>query len=283
MTPERWQQVKQIFNSALRVDPSERAAFLSEACGGDEALRKEVETLIEADGKEGSFIDSPALKISRAFETTELKPGQTVGSYVITCSIGRGGMGEVYLANDIRLSRRVRLRSCPRRLFKDAERMRRFEQEARTASALNHPNIITIYEISEANSTLMIATEFVEGITLRQRMASGQFLSGMLCTSRYRSPMHYPQRTEQELFIAISNLRNIMIRPDGYVKVLDFGLAKLVEPKPAQLFDEAPTQVKNRLRSCDGNNCYMSPEQARGQSVDARSGHFQSRHRSLRG
>ena len=274
MTPERWQQVKQIFNSAIRLDPSERSAFLSNACREDQALLKEVESLIKANEKDGSFIDSPAIAHSALFSGTELKSGDNFGSYEISSSIGRGGMGEVYLANDVRLNRKVALKVLPASVMKDTDRMRRFEQEARTASALNHPNIITIYEICEANSTLMIATEFVEGTTLRQRLAKGPL--------DLREALHIAIQIADALAAAHKvgiihrdiKPENIMIRPDGYVKVLDFGLAKLAEPALVQPISEAPTQIRTGSGVVMGTIGYMSPEQARGQSVDARSDIF---------
>jgi Tol biopolymer transport system component len=274
MTPDSWQQVKLIFDSAIRLEDSERNVFLSKACGDNQSLRKEVESLIEAHERDGSFIDRPAFVNSDLFEKSELRPGQKVGSYVVTSSIGRGGMGEVYLASDSRLSRKVALKILPAAVMKDPERMRRFEQEARAASALNHPNILTIYEVSEANSTLMIASEFVEGVTLRQRMASGPI--------SLRDTLHIGVQIADALAAAHKvgivhrdiKPDNIMIRPDGYVKVLDFGLAKLAEPVLSQPSTEAPTHIKTGSGVVMGTIGYMSPEQARGQSVDARSDIF---------
>jgi len=204
-----------------------------------------------------------------------LKPGQVFGSYQITSFISRGGMGEVYLAQDKRLGRRVALKLLPSAVTKDVQRMRRFEQEARAASALNHPNIITIYEIREANSTLMIATEFVEGETLRQRLGYDTLdlhqalhiaiqIADALAAAHHAGIIHRDIKPE-----------NIMIRPDRYVKVLDFGLAKLIEPASPMAAAEAPTkQVKTGSGVIMGTVGYMSPEQARGQTVDARSDIF---------
>lgn len=276
MTPERWQQVKQIFNSAVRYETVERSAFLLDACGDDETLRQEVESLIAAHEKDGSFIDSPAFAKSSMFgevESTVLRPGEKVGAYVVSSSLGRGGMGEVYLANDNRLSRKVALKILPQSVMKDADRMRRFQQEARAASALNHPNIITIYEITEVNSTLMIATEFVEGITLRQRLGQsrlslGETLNISIQIAEALSAAHKAGIIHRDI-----KPENIMIRPDGYVKVLDFGLAKLAEQK-VESSAEAPTQIKTGSGVVMGTVGYMSPEQARGQSVDARSDVF---------
>src|SRR5919205_3184678 len=173
MTPERWQQVKQIFNSAINYRPEERSLFISQACSGDDQLRSEVESLIASHEESGSFIDKPAFEAAASLlanDKTELKPGQTIGSYKVISFLSRGGMGEVYLAEDKRLGRKVALKLLPSSFTKDDDRLRRFEQEARAASALNHPNIITIFEIREAGSSHVIATEFVEGETLRSRL-----------------------------------------------------------------------------------------------------------------
>ncbi len=247
-------------------------------CGGDELLRKEVESLIASHEKDGSFIDSPAYQAAAkllADQKAELKTGQTVGSYEIVSFISRGGMGEVYLAQDKRLGRKVALKLLPSSVTKDVSRLRRFEQEARAASALNHPNIITIYEIREANSTLMIATEFVEGETLRQSLvaAGGLSLDAVLHVAIQiadaLSAAHQAGIIHRDI-----KPENIMIRPDGYVKVLDFGLAKLIEPGSPMSVAEAPTKVKTGSGMIMGTVGYMSPEQARGLTVDARSDIF---------
>ena len=275
MTPERWERIKQIFNSAVREEPSQRAAFLSEACGNDGNLRKEVESLIRAHEKDGSFIDSPAYDRSSFIDKFgDLKPGKRLGSYEIRSFIGQGGMGQVYLATDTRLNRKVALKLLPASVTRDVERIGRFEQEARSASALNHPNIITIYEICEVDSTLMIATEFVEGETLRRRLTLSRLslnevlhiaiqIADALSAAHKAGIIHRDIKPE-----------NIMIRPDGYVKVLDFGLAKLSEENLGELLTEAPTQMKTGTGVVIGTVGYMSPEQARGQSVDARSDIF---------
>ena len=148
MTPERWQQVKEIFNSAINYHPEERGSFLSQACSGDENLRREVESLIASHEQSGEFIDQPAFVAAASLladEKVELRAGETIGSYQVLSFISRGGMGEVYLAQDKRLGRRVALKLLPSSFTTNDDRLRRFEQEARAASALNHPNIITIY------------------------------------------------------------------------------------------------------------------------------------------
>src|SRR5437899_2524318 len=278
MTRERWQKVKEIFQAAVDRAPGEQSDFLASACGEDEMLRKEVESLIDSHEKSGEFIDSPAYEAAAELivdEKAELKPGQMIGSYEIISFISRGGMGEVYLAQDKRLGRKVALKLLPSSVTKDANRLHRFEQEARAASALNHPNIITIYEIREAAATLMIATEFVEGETLRQRLSYDTLdlhqalhiaiqIADALAAAHKAGIIHRDIKPE-----------NIMIRPDGYVKVLDFGLAKLTEHASPMSVAEAPTkQVKTGSGTIVGTIGYMSPEQARGQTVDARSDIF---------
>ncbi|MDX6497114.1 MAG: eukaryotic-like serine/threonine-protein kinase [Blastocatellia bacterium] len=278
MTPERWLQVKEIFSSAIQYQPVERSAFIARACGGDAVLRKEVESLVAAHEKDGSFIDAPAYQQAAELivdEKSELKPGQALGSYEIISFISRGGMGEVYLAQDRRLSRKVALKLLPAALTKDDDRLRRFEQEARAASALNHPNIITIYEILKTKSTQAIATEFVEGKTLRQRLAQsalslGESLNIAIQIADALAAAHKVGIVHRDI-----KPENIMLRPDGYVKVLDFGLAKLAEHSPSTIAAEAPTrQVRTGSGVVIGTAGYMSPEQARGKDVDARSDVF---------
>ena len=277
MTPERWQQVKEIFNSAMNYRREERSSFIWQACSGDEALRSEVESLIASHERSGSFIDEPALQAAAAIfaSEAELQPGRTIGSYEILSFISRGGMGEVYLAEDKRLGRKVALKRLPSTFIKDNDRLRRFEQEARAASALNHPNIITIFEISEAGAAHVIATEFVEGETLRARLhRSGLSLSETLDiaiqVADALSAAHKAGIIHRDI-----KPENIMVRPDGYVKVLDFGLAKLSEEASPATIAEAPTiQVRTGSGIVIGTAGYMSPEQARGLPVDSRSDIF---------
>ena len=277
MTPERWQQVKAIFNSALEYRPEDRESFLSGACSGDAHLRSEVESLIASHEKSGEFIDDPAYQKATwlADEKAELQAGQTIGSYQVLSFISRGGMGEVYLAQDQRLNRKVALKILPSTFTKDLDRLRRFEQEARSASALNHPNIITIYEIQQLGGTHVIATEFVEGETLRQRLQRApltlsEALNISIQVADALSAAHKAGIIHRDI-----KPENVMLRPDGYVKVLDFGLAKLSEQATPAMAAEAPTiQVRTGSGIVIGTAGYMSPEQARGLSVDARSDVF---------
>src|SRR5262247_3927840 len=154
MKPERWKQIDQLLEAALAREPERRAEFLNQACAGDEELRKKVESLLSSDERAGSFIESPAFEVGAellAEDQTQPLVGQQIGRYRVLSLLGPGGMGEVYLAQDSRLGRKVALKLLPASFTRDAGRVRRFEQEARAASALNHPNILTIFEIGEAN------------------------------------------------------------------------------------------------------------------------------------
>lgn len=277
MTPQRWQQVKEIFTSAMNQQPKDRVAFLQEVCADDFELRNEVESLIASHEKSGEFIDVPAYKDASWLvdDKAVLKPGQRIGSYQVVSFINRGGMGEVYLAEDRRLNRKVALKLLPLASTSDEDRLRRFEQEARAASALNHPNIITIYEIQEFAGSHVIATEFVEGETLRQRLASSRLslsesLNIAIQVADALSAAHKAAIVHRDI-----KPDNVMLRPDGYVKVLDFGLAKLSEQATPAISSEAPTiQVRTGSGVVIGTAGYMSPEQARGLSVDGRSDIF---------
>ena len=186
MTPERWQQAREIFKSALEREASERAAFLDEACSGDEGLRLEVESLLASLEEGGSFLETPAYRIAAdqvimvaEDQGATVVAGQAINHYKITSPLGAGGMGEVYLAEDTRLERRVALKFLPALLTQDKRHLRRFEQEARAVAALSHPNVCTIHEVVETGEGRhCIVMEYVEGVTLRERIAEGKLKVG---------------------------------------------------------------------------------------------------------
>src|SRR5688572_6036577 len=277
MTAEHWQRVKGVLHSALEREPAERAAFLEEACAGDESLRKEVEDLLDSYDRAGSFFEMPAMTVAvqtLVHDHEQSLVGRTAGHYKILSQLGAGGMGEVYLAHDTRLGRQVALKLLPSYFTRDGERLRRFQQEASAASRLNHPNILTIYEVGQVDSTQYIATEFIDGLTLRdlltqKRIEIGEALDVAMQVASALSAAHGAGIVHRDI-----KPENIMLRRDGYVKVLDFGLAKLTEtPAARQPGDsEMATRVliKTEPGLVMGTVSYMSPEQARGLDVDTR-------------
>src|SRR5882672_1447259 len=176
MNPERWQQIEQLFHSALGQDKGDRAAFLAQACLGDERLHEEVESLLTSHDQATSFIEMPAGDAAAEFleeRHTRLTPGTMVNRYKILGLLGKGGMGDVYLAEDTELHRRIALKLLPSDFTRDSDRVRRFVREAHAASALNHPNIVTIHEIGQLDDVRFIVTEFIEGQTLRRQLRAG--------------------------------------------------------------------------------------------------------------
>ncbi|HEY0321647.1 MAG TPA: protein kinase [Pyrinomonadaceae bacterium] len=270
ITIDRWQQVKELFHSALEREASERSGYLLKACAGDDSLREEVLSLIASHESRGSFLDAPAYEVAAELLAGEPMKGKLIGHYKIVELLGRGGMGEIYLAEDTRLDRKVALKLLPAEWTEDADRLARFQREARAASALNHPNILTIYEIGEADGVHFIATEFIEGETLRQRMQAKMKLeeifevaiqiASALAAAHEAGIIHRDIKPE-----------NIMIRRDGIIKVLDFGLAKLIE-RGKEINSEGATNMLSNTHPgiVMGTVQYMSPEQARGLPVDAR-------------
>src|SRR6266487_2939356 len=273
MTPARLQTIKEIFHAALDCEPDQLNAFLDETCAGDEHLRRKVETLLASRQRADRFIETSAVGLATKIiqnGRADLLIGQTIGHYTISKRIGSGGMGEVYLASDISAGRQAALKLLPTQFTGDAERMKRFQQEARAVAGLNHPNILTIYEVGADSSLRYIASELIEGETLRQRLGSESMqlseaveiaiqVAGALAAAHEAGIVHRDIKPE-----------NIMLRPDGYVKVLDFGIAKLAEQEvPVTMAeDEALLLVETNLGSVLGTVRYMSPEQARGAPVD---------------
>ena len=277
MTPERYRQAEELFSKALTLTQAQRTSFLETVCFADPELRVEVESLLAAHEQAGNFIDTPPSKTAaEVLAGVNAGPGQMIGHYQIINLLGKGGMGEVYLAVDTHLDRRVALKLLPGQFTSNGDRVLRFVQEAKAASALNHPNIITIHETGKESGTHFIATEFIEGQTLRHLIDSstqslGDVLDIVIQVASALSAAH-----EHGIVHRDAKPENIMIRPDGLVKVLDFGLAKLLSRREASDKDvKSPRpEIKTAPGLILGTLQYMSPEQANGKPVDARTDIF---------
>ncbi|HZE72466.1 MAG TPA: serine/threonine-protein kinase [Pyrinomonadaceae bacterium] len=287
MNPERWQQISRIFKSAISLDEDKRARYLLEQCAKDESLRVEVERLIEshqrADAKE--FIDRPAVENGAALllnsneaplRENSLEKGQTFGSYSIIDKLGAGGMGEVYLARDVRLDRTVALKILPADIAADRRRMQRFRQEAKVVSSLNQPNILTIFEFGTVNSLSFLATEYIDGQTLRDYLRGKHLKLAEVLNISIQILAALDAGHEARIVHRDIKPENVMIRRrDQIVKVLDFGLAKIAEQRTTDARTdptntEALTAFKTVPGSVMGTVNYMSPEQAQGLPVDER-------------
>ena len=280
MADPEWEKLKDFFHTALALPPNERPAYLERVCAGDASLRQSIEALLKSH-EESGFVDEPAYaaaaqlivgdqQVKRHSETKAFQAGQNIGRYRIDSLLGEGGMGRVYLAEDTKLQRKVSLKFLSHAVTLDHERLLRFEQEARAASALNHPNILTIYEFGEDEHQQFIATEFVEGQTLRERLQRPIELDEALDIAiQITSALVAAHRVN----IVHRDIKpdNIIIRKDDrLVKVLDFGLAKILTPATTSN-GEAPMRYKTGPGVVMGTVAYMSPEQARGDGVDERS------------
>ncbi|HEY0461376.1 MAG TPA: protein kinase [Pyrinomonadaceae bacterium] len=282
INPEKWREVKEILYAALRHSTAEREKFLDESCRDDADLRREVESLLESSEEAGTFMQNPAVNEVADVITEnneKLRVSQNFSRYKIIESIGAGGMSEVYLAEDTKLKRKIALKILPADFAQDAERMRRFALEAEAVSALNHPNILTIYETGEFENTNYIASEYVEGETLSERLHGESLdlsstldvavqIAGALQAAHGAGIIHRDIKPD-----------NVMIRPDGLVKLLDFGIAKLLEaPASAGRLTvgtkAAAIKAQTKTGMIIGTANYVSPEQARGKAVDVRSDIF---------
>lgn len=271
-----WQRIKTIFHSAQEYAPADRASFLDRACGDDESMREEVESLLAADEGNEDFLGAPAYELMAgvlADEKTEFVAGQEVGPYTILSSLGAGGMGQVYLAQDARLPRKVALKLLSAEVARDEQRAQRFEHEAQAASRLNHPNVCVILETGTApDGRRFIAMEHIDGLTLRdlmerRRLAPAEALDVAIQVAAALAAAHAAGIVHRDI-----KPENIMLRPDGYVKVLDFGIAKLNETLPRR--EDDPGASNNRVNTepgmLMGTVRYMSPEQLRETPVDQR-------------
>ena len=284
MNSQQWRKLTELFEAALDRPLDQRAAFLERACAGD-TERQRVEAMLAVDARDDLLMDRPAyqatdtvLQSKLSFEYSQGFSGEMIGDYRLIRELGRGGMGAVYLAYDTRLGRQVALKLLPLR-FNSPERVRRLQREARSASALNHPHIITIYDFGQENNRYFIASEFVEGRTLRHYVSHpdltlNQILELAIQVASALETAHGAGIIHRDI-----KPENIMLRPDGYAKVVDFGLAKLTETEvvsgKTQAIDSVVTSAfETRTGILLGTVNYMSPEQVRGQKLDGRSDLF---------
>jgi serine/threonine protein kinase len=275
LTPEQLRNIESIFEQAIERNGLERNDFLDAACGGDDALRNAVDSLLQAYEQAGGFLETPAM--DEVFITTESQPiSACIAHYKIIREIGRGGMGEVFLAHDTRLERPVALKMLPHQFTKNLEQVKRFEREARAASALNHPNIITIHDIVQEGDTHFIATEFIEGQTLRQKLANGKLNLQEAVGIAIQIAIALKAAHAAGIIHRDIKPENIMVRDDGLVKVLDFGLAKPFtgDDSTGHIFATPANDLRTNPETFMGTVGYMSPEQVLREPIDHRTDIF---------
>ena len=287
MTFNQWQQVKTIVQTALEIEPEKRARFVAENCSDDLNLRREVESLLASYESAGDFIEAPAFidkieMLASKDSSTELKTGERVGRFEIRSLIGRGGMGAVYLAKDTRLNRKVALKALPEKLTTDEQSKQRFIREAKATSALNHPHIITIYDIVSDGERDFIAMEYVEGETFRDLLYRGKLEIKRVVDLVAQAASGLAAAHEAGIIHRDIKPENLMVNRDSQVKILDFGLAKLVENQRVSLADSsAETAHYSEVKKIEtvrgviiGTVAYMSPEQAEGHTLNHRTDIF---------
>ncbi len=278
MTPERWQQIDKLMDAALELEVNQRSAFLEEACGGDEELRREVEKLLLAHQQAGGFLGSPAVEVAVRGIGQDQKPsllGRQIGAYKIVSLLGAGGMGEVYRAQDTRLKRSVAIKVLPAHLSDDADLRQRFEREARVVSSLNHPHICTLYDIGRQDGVDFLVMEYLEGETLARRLEKGPLPLDQVL--RYAIEIAGALDEAHRYGIVHRDLKpgNVMLTKTG-AKLLDFGLAKRQSARDAS-GDSGLSTEKESLTEKGmmlGTLAYMAPEQVEGKEADARTDIF---------
>ena len=267
MTPERWQQIHDVLEKALELPPGERSAFLNRACSTDPSLRQEVETLLaSSDDVRSSFLQSSTLRVT-------LRSGTKLGEYEVKSLVGSGGMGEVYRARDSRLGRDVAIKVLPSFLSSDSDRLRRFEQEARAAAALNHPNILAVFQMGTYEGTPYLVSELLEGETLREQIKRGRLSVHKAIDYAVQIARGLAAAHEKGIVHRDLKPENLFVTKDGRVKILDFGLAKLTQQSSSE--HSALTLAEGTEAGVVmGTVGYMSPEQVRGQAADNRADIF---------
>ena len=260
-SPERWREIRRLFHAALKQPEEERAGFLLAACPDDEELREEVAALLAADREAGGFLEDRG--------SVHLTPGARLGPYEIVSFVGAGGMGEVYRARDPRLGRTVAVKVLTPALPLDADRLERFEREARAAAALSHSNVLAVFDIGTHEGAPYLVSELLEGESLRGVLARGtpgtaRAVEIAIQVARGLAAAHDKGIVHRDL-----KPENLFVTRDGTVKILDFGLAKLAHPPP-----DGRDSALTRTGAVMGTAGYMAPEQVRGQPADERADVF---------
>jgi eukaryotic-like serine/threonine-protein kinase len=269
LTPERWQKVRDVLEEAMELAPDKRSHFVNVACSSDPALRSEVQSLLSSDDQvRSSFLESPPVTPSA------LKPGSMLGDYEILSQIGAGGMGVVYRARDIRLGRLVAIKVLPAHLSSDASRLKRFEQEAQSAAALNHPNILAVYQLGSYQGAPYLVSELLEGETLREELKQGPLSQERALDYAQQIADGMSAAHERRIIHRDLKPENLFVTNEGRVKILDFGLAKLTEADSGSAETVASVGVQTHPGMIAGTVGYMSPEQVRGEKLDTRTDLF---------
>jgi TolB-like protein/Flp pilus assembly protein TadD len=278
MLAERWRRIESIFHEALATDPAGRASFLENACSDDPDLRREVESLLANEALASNFLESTAqAPLASSPRPEPARVGERIGPYTILGLLGAGGMGEVFKAHDERLHRHVAIKFLSHRVADNPNSLERFAREARAASALNHPNICTVYDVGEAGGSPYLVMELLEGQSLKERTASGRAGAREIASIARQVCAALQAAHEKGVVHRDIKPANIFVTRGGQVKVLDFGLAKqgaelgIPEPRPQ---DGTLSLTLTAAGTVMGTLAYMSPEQALGESVDPRSDIF---------
>jgi serine/threonine protein kinase/tetratricopeptide (TPR) repeat protein len=300
MQAERWRCVEQLYHSAMEQAEGEREAFLERSCAGDQALRAEVESLIAYAGQTGQIIDKPALELVVAAMAEDLRArdgnqtgkmistgltqyriagkaltsGTKLGEYEVKSLLGSGSMGEVYRAHDSRLGRDVAIKILPSFFSADSDRLRRFEQEARAAAALNHPNILAVFQMGTCEGAPYLVSELLEGETLREQIKRGALPVRKVIDYAVQIARGLAAAHEKGIVHRDLKPENLFVTKDGRVKILDFGLAKLTQPQSSSEHSALTLTEGTEAGVVMGTVGYMAPEQVRGQTADQRADIF---------